>query len=516
MTRQTSLWATMFSFIKNCSGLSTTEYGVLFAAGMMVTIPAANTLYTAFRDTVSNTQTTFQQPDMIWTTHHWGSDGDVFVDITTGSGYHRYEINQNGGADKIYTLGTTDVIAFGEGITADMLSYSIVDGSLVINYGSGTVTNEGCHHPQHYCVEGIQLADGTSINPTQAHIVIDGRSSADQGLYGMSYNNGGGNEFHLGLGSGHDTISTYMSTDTIIFDANVDPGSLTFHIVDGSMVISYGNQGDTVTIDDCHYRGEEAGEGNFNCAETLQFLANNTSYNPNAQPMEIYASENSGTLYGMSYYDSINNFYIDAADGDKDIWTVGDSVTDTLNLSGYNPKNTWTEVVDNNLLIHNNETGNTITVTGCSGDVAVDGTYGPGNCIETISFDDGTVWTFDGAGEYDGGRLGGGGGGGGILSDMRLKHDIRPAGKLANGVKLYTYKYLNDEKVFVGVMAQDLLSSKRLRNSVIRLPSGYYMVNYRKLGMEPANRQEMIAAGKRAHDYALKQRKQSQDHQKDI
>ncbi|MCR6660726.1 MAG: tail fiber domain-containing protein [Asticcacaulis sp.] len=57
------------------------------------------------------------------------------------------------------------------------------------------------------------------------------------------------------------------------------------------------------------------------------------------------------------------------------------------------------------------------------------------------------------------------------LSDHRLKHDIVPIGE-RHGRKWYRFKYLWDDIVHEGVMAQENM------DIAIRLPSGFYAVNY--------------------------------------
>ena len=91
-----------------------------------------------------------------------------------------------------------------------------------------------------------------------------------------------------------------------------------------------------------------------------------------------------------------------------------------------------------------------------------------------------------------------GGGHGGPISDRRLKHDIHQLGATRNGIKLYSFKYLNDDTVFVGVMAQDLLEDDRFKSSVIHMPSGFYAVNYNRLGIKPANEMKMRQIGLQA------------------
>ena len=69
-------------------------------------------------------------------------------------------------------------------------------------------------------------------------------------------------------------------------------------------------------------------------------------------------------------------------------------------------------------------------------------------------------------------------------SDIRLKRDIVLLGQTEQGIKLYSFKYLSSDQVYVGVMAQDLLENPKWQDAVITNPSGYYSVNYSKLGLE--------------------------------
>jgi hypothetical protein len=57
--------------------------------------------------------------------------------------------------------------------------------------------------------------------------------------------------------------------------------------------------------------------------------------------------------------------------------------------------------------------------------------------------------------------------GGGFVSDLRLKHDIHPVDTLPNGLQLYSFRYWNDDRTFVSVMAQDLLEDERFSHAVI-------------------------------------------------
>jgi hypothetical protein len=72
----------------------------------------------------------------------------------------------------------------------------------------------------------------------------------------------------------------------------------------------------------------------------------------------------------------------------------------------------------------------------------------------------------------------------GIPSDQRLKRDIHQFTSMPNGIKLYSFKYLWSDDVYVGVMAQDLLSNAQWKDAVITSNTGYYSVDYSKLGIQ--------------------------------
>lgn len=67
-----------------------------------------------------------------------------------------------------------------------------------------------------------------------------------------------------------------------------------------------------------------------------------------------------------------------------------------------------------------------------------------------------------------------------LFSDSRLKHSIVMVGE-GNGHKLYEFSYLDDNKRFVGVLAQDV--EEYMPEAVINV-AGYKAVNYAMLGVE--------------------------------
>ena len=88
------------------------------------------------------------------------------------------------------------------------------------------------------------------------------------------------------------------------------------------------------------------------------------------------------------------------------------------------------------------------------------------------------------------------GNGGGLYSDLRLKQDVRPVETLPNGLQLYSFRYWNDDRTFVSVMAQDLLEDERFSHAVIEDESGYYMVDLGALGLDvTGSRSQFFEAG---------------------
>ncbi len=85
-------------------------------------------------------------------------------------------------------------------------------------------------------------------------------------------------------------------------------------------------------------------------------------------------------------------------------------------------------------------------------------------------------------GETDGVDTSNHGSGGGRGSDIRLKRDVRPLEKLGNGLTLYSFRYLWNAKMHVGVIAQEVL--KLYPETVSKGPGGYYRVDYDMLGLE--------------------------------
>jgi hypothetical protein len=85
-----------------------------------------------------------------------------------------------------------------------------------------------------------------------------------------------------------------------------------------------------------------------------------------------------------------------------------------------------------------------------------------------------------------------------IISDRRLKTDVKHAGETAEGLNLYRFRYIGEDREFRGVLAQELLADERNRVAVELGADGYYRVHYDRLGLAGLATDEMRAAGERA------------------
>jgi hypothetical protein len=83
----------------------------------------------------------------------------------------------------------------------------------------------------------------------------------------------------------------------------------------------------------------------------------------------------------------------------------------------------------------------------------------------------------------------------GLASDRRVKTDIKQIGRLENGVKIYSFRFLWEDRVRVGVIAQDLLEKPETKKSVLTLANGLLGVDYAALGMRMASEAEWLAHG---------------------
>ena len=75
---------------------------------------------------------------------------------------------------------------------------------------------------------------------------------------------------------------------------------------------------------------------------------------------------------------------------------------------------------------------------------------------------------------------------------------MQHAGGTAEGLNLYSFRYVGEDREFRGVMAQELLADERHRGAVEVGADGYYRVHYARLGLASLVSDEMRAAGERA------------------
>ena len=83
----------------------------------------------------------------------------------------------------------------------------------------------------------------------------------------------------------------------------------------------------------------------------------------------------------------------------------------------------------------------------------------------------------------------------GYASDRRIKTEITELGKLDNGIKIYAFKFLWEDKVRVGVIAQDLLERADTKKAVLTLANGLMGVDYTALGLRMATLEQWQQSG---------------------
>ncbi|MCI2393117.1 hypothetical protein [Aliiroseovarius sediminis] len=92
---------------------------------------------------------------------------------------------------------------------------------------------------------------------------------------------------------------------------------------------------------------------------------------------------------------------------------------------------------------------------------------------------------------------GGGSAGGGNVSnasDSRVKTDVRFVEQLENGINLYAFRYTGDDRVFVGVNAEEIRDDPRYAYALLDMGNDILGVDYQALGLVMINEAEMRAA----------------------
>jgi hypothetical protein len=72
--------------------------------------------------------------------------------------------------------------------------------------------------------------------------------------------------------------------------------------------------------------------------------------------------------------------------------------------------------------------------------------------------------------------------------------------RLENGINLYAFRYVGDDRVFVGVDAGEIAADPRFVHAVRVRDGGFLAVDYHQLGLKLANAAAMRSAGERALD----------------
>jgi len=83
----------------------------------------------------------------------------------------------------------------------------------------------------------------------------------------------------------------------------------------------------------------------------------------------------------------------------------------------------------------------------------------------------------------------------GLASDRRVTSDATQVGTLENGIKVYAFKYLWEDNVRVGVLAQDLLERPDSKAAVLTLANGLLGVDYESLGLRMATEAQFKQSG---------------------
>jgi hypothetical protein len=79
-----------------------------------------------------------------------------------------------------------------------------------------------------------------------------------------------------------------------------------------------------------------------------------------------------------------------------------------------------------------------------------------------------------------------------VTSDTRLKRDITQVGELDSGIGLYRYRYLWNDTIYVGVMAQKV--AEVMPEAVQHGADGYMRVDYALLGLRVQTWDQWTAA----------------------
>ena len=85
-----------------------------------------------------------------------------------------------------------------------------------------------------------------------------------------------------------------------------------------------------------------------------------------------------------------------------------------------------------------------------------------------------------------------------VYSDARQKRDLQQLDILANGIKLYRYRYRWSATEYVGVLAQEVAAL--VPEAVSMDAQGFFLVDYRRLGLQLRTYQDWVDRGHAASE----------------
>ena len=80
-----------------------------------------------------------------------------------------------------------------------------------------------------------------------------------------------------------------------------------------------------------------------------------------------------------------------------------------------------------------------------------------------------------------------------VYSDVRQKRDLQQLDILANGIKLYRYRYRWSATEYVGVLAHEVAAIAP--EAVTKDADGYLRVDYRRLGLQLRTYEDWVNKG---------------------
>lgn len=237
-----------------------------------------------------------------------GGDNDVIV----GNDFFNELIQLNAGDDLVYGSLGLDVIRGGDGI--DTLDYSSesISAALQVDLAAG-VTLEISGGVNKDTISGFENIVGTSLNDellgsASANSLIGGLGDDQlQGRAGDDVLDGGegSDTYRFSLGDGVDVIrevdiDNQADSDTVYIDSAIDSQDVVFKRIDNDLQISYGNFGDSITIEN-QYLTPSAQIENIQIDTSLYSILQGGPGNDT-----LYALSSPGFIYGGSGTDTLD------------------------------------------------------------------------------------------------------------------------------------------------------------------------------------------------------------------